>query len=238
MPRKDRRMALVKGIAFTGLTAFLFYRAWQAVALGALFLPLFWKRQKKQADADRHGQLLLQFQSGIQAVSGALSAGYSMKNAWKLTQKEICKMYGEEAEFYCALEQINQKAAMNEPVDQTFYAWALTTEEEDIINFAEIFCYASRSGGNLKVIIRESAERLQEKKEILEDIETAVTAKRTEQKLMNLLMPGILLFVTVSSPEYVSVLYHSAVGVLVMSGCLAGYLISVSWSEKIVDIHV
>lgn len=229
---------MAEGLAFTGLTAFLFYRSQIALLLGILFVPLFLKRQKRQRDAESDRQLLRQFQSGIQAVTGALTAGYSVKNAWKSAQKEIRTMYGVQAEFYLALEEMNQKISMNEPVDLTFYAWAEKTGCEDIMNFAEIFCYAHRSGGNLTEIIRETSERMQEKKEILEEIENAVTAKRTEQKLMNLLFPGILLFVTVSSPEYAAALYHSASGVLLMTGCLAGYLILIRWSEKIVDIRV
>ena len=229
---------MIEGLAFTGFTAFLFYRSWVALFLGLGFVPLFLQRRKRLLDAENNRQLLCQFQSGIQVVTGALTAGYSVKNAWRFAQKEIQTMYGIQAEFYIALEEMNQKIAMNEPVDLTFYAWAETTGCEDIMNFAEIFCYAHRSGGNLTEIIRETSERLQEKKEILEEIETAVTAKRTEQKLMNLLFPGILLFITVSSPEYVAALYHSASGVLLMSGCLTGYLILVRWSEKIVDIRI
>ena len=48
----------------------------------------------------------------------------------------------------------------------------------------------------------------------------------------------MLWFLTVSSPEYTGALYGNPAGVLVMSGCLAGYLGALFWAEKIVDIPV
>lgn len=58
---------------------------------------------------------------------------------------------------------------------------------------------------------------MQEKTEVLQEIETAVAAKRAEQRMMMILLPVILLFITLSSPEYTGALYKNLAGVLVMS---------------------
>ena len=63
-------------------------------------------------------------------------------------------------------------------------------------------------------------------------------AKRAEQRMMMILLPVILLFITLSSPEYTGALYKNLAGVLVMSACLCGYLVVFFWSEKIVQIPV
>ena len=57
-------------------------------------------------------------------------------------------------------------------------------------------------------------------------------------RMMMILLPVILLFITLGSPEYTGALYKNLAGVLVMSACLCGYLVVFFWSEKIVQIPV
>lgn len=238
LKKKDWWMAVFSGFLLTAGAAFLFYRSFAALLLGVILIPLHLKKRKALYQQQCQTRLLRQFQSAMQVVSGALTAGYSMENAFRNAQEESERLYGREAEICRELKLINRKVQMNESLQECLYAFAYRTGAEDICNFAEIFGYAVRSGGNMTEIIRQTVKKMQEKAEILEEIENAVTAKRTEQKLMNVLFPGILLFVSLSSPEYVSVLYGNLTGAAVMSGCLAGYLFACRWSEKLVDIRV
>ena len=196
------------------------------------------RQRKKQWETARKQRMRQQFVSCLQIVSGALNAGYSRENAWKQAETDLIRLYGPEAEFCREMRQMNQRLAVNEPLEKILWDFAQKSEVEDILNFAEIFRYARRSGGNLTEIIRNCVKQVQEKTEVLAEIENAVASKKMEQKMMNILLPGVLLFITVSSPSYVSSLYHNALGILVMSVCLAGYLGCLIWSEKLTDIAV
>ena len=147
-------------------------------------------------------------------------------------------MYGIHGIFSRELRQLNQKLFMHEPMEQLLYELAERCDNEEIYHFAEILLYAKRSGGNMTEIIHRTVCRMQEKHEVLREITANVAAKRAEQKMMMLLLPLMLWFLTVSSPEYTGALYGNPAGVLVMSGCLAGYLGALFWAEKIVDIPV
>lgn len=228
----------VESLGLTAGTAFLFYRSPIAMALAAVFVPMYLMRKRQTYIRERKLRLQQQFKSGMQMVSGALAAGYSMENAWKNAEKDLERLYGKDSEFYQELSRMNQKIRMNEPIEQILYDFAIRSGSEDICNFAEIFRYAKRSGGNVTEIIRTTISRMQEKTDIMAEIENAVAAKRAEQKMMNIMLPGILLFITLGSPEYVSSLYHTPFGVLVMSICLTGYLFACRWSERITDIAV
>lgn len=238
LSRKEFWAAIAGGLLLSAGAAFLFYRSVYALALAAIFIPLRLRQRRKDCVRLQKERLARQFQSGMQAAAGALAAGYSMENAWCSAQEEIGRLYGREAEFYVELSRMNQKIRMNEPMDRLLTEFARRSGIEDICNFAEIFCYARRSGGNMNEIIKRTVSRMQKKAAILAEIETAVAAKRAEQKMMNYLLPGVLLFITLSSPEYVSSLYKTVPGMLVMSVCLVGYILAVRWSEKIVDIQV
>lgn len=218
--------------------AWLFYRSVWALLLGAVVIPFCVRRRAQRRRERSARQLEKQFQSGMQAVSAALLAGYSMENAWCSAQTEVEKLYGTDSVMAAELRRMNQRVRMNEALEVLLMEFARRSDNEDIRNFAEILQYAKRSGGNMTAIIRTTVERMQEKAEVLEEIENAVAAKKWEQKLMMILFPGVLLFVTLGSPEYVSCLYHTVLGVPVMSGCLAGYVGACLWAERLTDIRV
>ena len=82
-----------------------------------LLYVLLLKRERKQKIAQRKEQLSLEFKETMQAVSGALTAGYSIENAFKEAQKEIHQLYGQTSYMEKELEQMNAKLALNQPLE-------------------------------------------------------------------------------------------------------------------------
>lgn len=231
-----RTLASAAGISM--VTAFLFYRSVWGLCTFGIFAPLCLRMHRKRAAVRRAEQIQKEFLTAMEAASGALMAGYSLESAWKYAQRETEQMYGMQGIFSRELQMMNQKLSMHEPMEQLIYELAERCDNEEIYHFAEILLYAKRSGGNMTEIIHRTVCRMQEKHEVLREIATNVAAKRAEQKMMMILLPLMLLFLTVSSPEYTSALYGNPAGALVMSGCLAGYLGAMFWAEKIMDIPV
>ncbi len=238
MPAHRIALDLITGILLSAAIAYLFYRSVWAVGSALIIVPLYLHSRKEKWIETRRRNLQRQFISAMQMVSGSLMAGYSMENAWRAAEKELSILYGPEAEFCEQMRQMNQRMAVNEPLEKILEEFSDSCGVEDICRFGEVFGYAKKSGGNLCEIIRSVTVRMQEKEEILAEIETAVAAKKMEQRMMNFLLPGILFFITISSPSYVSSLYHNPLGILVMSVCLGGYLGCVFWSEKLTNIAV
>lgn len=161
-----------------------------------------------------------------------------MENAWKNAETDLQKLYGTDAPLCRDLRMMNQKLSMNAPIEEVLSSFAAESGIEDIVQFAEVFRYAKRSGSNLSEIIKTVVGHMQEKAEVMAEIANAVASRKMEQKMMNLLLPGVLLFITVSSPSYAGMLYHNLPGACVMTACLAGYLVCLFWSKKIIDIRV
>ncbi len=237
-PAAQKARDIGMGLLLSLAAAYLFYRSFWAVLLAGIIIPLYVRSRSSRQRQVRTNHLQQQFISGMQMVSGSLRAGYSMENAWRRAETELIDLYGADAEFCVAMRRMNKQLEVNEPLEKVLAQFAEESGVEDICQFAEIFSYAKRSGGNLTEIIRSVTERMQEKTEILTEIETSIAAQKMEQRMMNLLLPGILLFITISSPSYVTALYHNPLGILVMSACLAGYIACLFWSEKIMDIEV
>ena len=65
-----------------------------------------------------------------------------------------------------------------------------------------------------------------------------ISAKQLEQKIMNVIPFLIVLYVGSSTGSMMDSLYHNAIGIVVMTICMAVYLFAIALSEKIVDIQV
>lgn len=49
---------------------------------------------------------------------------------------------------------------------------------EDIMYFAEIFRYAKRSGGDLMAVIKNTAQIIQQKEEVMSEVDTIISGKK------------------------------------------------------------
>ena len=232
------RFDWILGAAFAACAAFLCYRSVFGLLSAFLIIPFYHRMRDADRNERREQNLTKQFCDAMQAVSAALRTGTSIERAFVEGQKEVGRLYGNETEFASGMAIVNKRVQMNEPIEEVFLKFAYRTKAPEIISFAESFRYAKRSGANMPHMIRTVVDRVREKERIMENIRTMVSAKRMEQKLMLLLVPGVLLFVTVSSPEYAKALYHSPPGIVLMTGCLLGYLLAAWWGRRIVSIRV
>ena len=70
------------------------------------------------------------------------------------------------------------------------------------------------------------------------EIDTIMSAKRAEFKIMSVIPFAMIGYLKLSFPEFLDVLYGNVAGVLIMSVCLAIYLISYEWGRHMVEIEV
>ena len=241
-----KKTALVKGAkaaeVLTGAgasaaCAYLFYRSVFGLVCAVAVVPFMISVLQKIRAERENRQLLIEFQSVMESLGGSLMAGYSPESAFVEAQTDLRRLYGK-SQMEEALEAVNRKVYLNQPVEEAFYEYALKTGLPELCEFAEIFRYAKKSGGNLAQITHACVGQLTERANTREEIRIAFAAKRMEARMLLLLIPGILAFVTVSSPEYASTLYHTAGGALIMSIALAGYLAAAYWAMRITDIRV
>ena len=87
-------------------------------------------------------------------------------------------------------------------------------------------------------MIQTSARMLGDKIDVKKEIEATLAAKKAEQMIMSLMPAGIILYLQLTSPGFLEVLYGNAFGVCAMSACLGIYVLSYWMGRRIVDIQV
>ena len=128
--------------------------------------------------------------------------------------------------------------ALNRTAEELFLSLAERYRVEEIETFAQLFQTTRRTGGDLVLIVRNTAVSMRQRMETSREIETILSGKVMEQNVMSLMPLVILAYVRLSSPEFIRPVYHNPAGICVMSICLAVYAAAWMWGRKIVDIRV
>jgi len=110
------------------------------------------------------------------------------------------------------------------------------------IQEAQLFCrmmqMSKETGSNPSEITEITIDKLYLKHKITDEIETILYQKKLEQSILCLAPMFIILFIKTSSPEYLSMMYQSLAGTLMMTVALLLVLIMKFISEKIVSFKI
>lgn len=220
---------------FLGL---LFYRHPAGIVFLLTMAPLYLRQDGKTREARYLAEMGSQFQDALTGMSGAMQAGCSLEKAVSRAVQELTALHGEKSPLVKAFAGMNVRLEMNETVEQAFLRLGEDTKVPEIQEFAQVLQTAKRTGGNLIRVMEHTAECMGMQQEVKREIRTVIAGKRLEARLMNLLLPGILLYLSTAMPELTGMLYHNPFGVCLMTGLLLLYGGSCIWTGKIIQIKI
>jgi tight adherence protein B len=238
--RKDRELLSGIGAALGAAfgIAFLFYNAAYGILPGIAVGMFVFKKNKQRIREKRKNRMLLEFKGLAGAWDAALSAGYSMENAFLAAKRDMELLYASDREFLGELEQIKRKVEMRIPIDQAVYALGEKYGLEEVKDFAVVIQTAGRTGGNMIKIMRKTVENISMKIDTLQEIQVMVAAKKLEKNIMLVMPLLMILYLRIANRGYLDPLYGNVTGVLFMTVCLA-FLLAADWlGERIVRIEV
>lgn len=217
---------ILEGIIIVLIAAYIFYEnVFMAVILSPYVYIHYRQRIKERIVHDKKN-FKKKFKDGIIAVSFALNVGYSIENAFGQAVDELTLMYGDDSDIVVKFKLIVIRLGQNENL-------------EDILDdFAEIFRYAKRSGGDLMAVIKNTAQIIQQKEEVMSEVDTIISGKKMEQRVMSLIPAVIVIYLKVTAKEFIQPLYGNIAGIIIMTVCLAVYVVSDMWAKRIVNIEV
>lgn len=238
MTAKECFIALLEGIGQILLVSVLFYNSLIPAILFIPYLIFYLKKKDKEADNKHKNQSKTEFKDGIVAVSFALNVGYSVENAFRESVGELKLLYGKDSDIVHQFQLIVKRTRCNENLEDVLSDYAQRSGVEDIRYFAQVFAYGKRSGGDLISMIRNTASTISQKVEVENEIQTIISGKKIEQRVMTAVPFAILCYLRLSAPEFVDPLYGNLLGIIIMTVCLAVYLLSVYLAKRIVNIEV
>lgn len=234
----SRRLTIaevVLGVFVSIFFAYFFYRSLWALPL---MLPIGVAAiiRRRESERKKHNRYHLeQFKECILSVEASLRAGYAVENAFGESVKDMQMMFGEHSRIVSELMVIQKGLRNNETLENLLCTMAEKSENEEILEFAEVFAIAKRNSGNVSDMIALYSTTISRKMESLQEIQTLLAAKRLEQKVMNVMPFGIVMYLDAGNPGYFDMFFHNFIGVLLMTGCLIAYLVAFVWAERIFE---
>ena len=235
---KERLLYVSEGAFLVGAIGYFFYRSWIACIGLMPVLILFLKEKKKELAKKQRQELSVQFKDLILTVAANQKAGYSVENAFRESYRDMAMLYGEESIICTELKLIAAGLNNNVVLEKLLYNLGVRSGLTDVVQFADVFLIAKRSGGNMTDILAKTAAAIEQKTETDKEIQLMISAKKMEQRIMNIVPFLIIFYVGSTSKGFFDVLYHNLIGVIVMTVCLGFYLAAYLLSKKIVDIEV
>lgn len=227
-----------EGVVLLMVVSYLFYGTVLCAAFLLPYLVWYVKSWKRQFAKRRQQAFQLQFKEAIQYMSAALNVGYSVENAMRETWKDLQLLYKKEEMIVKEFRYMIHQLDMNLTAEKILKEFAGRVEDEDVQLFVNVFSMAKRSGGDMIGIIRNATEQIGDKIEVKREIDTIMTAKRLEFRIMSAIPMGMIAYTKLSFPEFTGVLYGNLVGVIIMTICLGVYMASYEFGKHIVEVEV
>lgn len=235
---KDRGSLIGKSMVVIFILNYFFYQSFWAFFPLLCIGILYYRMEKKFLYQRKRDQAREQFKELMLLVSTGQKAGYSAENAFLSSYDDMKALYGEDSSICRMICILKSGRKNNIPFTGLWKRMGQQLNIGEISEFACIYEIAHKSSGNMAAIMEKTALIIVHKIETDNEIKVLLSARRLEQKIMNVMPFFIMLYISVTSPGYFKGLYHSIQGILVMSICLGIYLGAYALSVQIISIEV
>lgn len=216
----------------------LFYQSLWAILLIIPITYIYLKEMRKELLKRRRQRLHYHFKDALASLGAALRAGYALENAIGEVCQDMERQYGREDDLTREFRYMRVQLRNRIPVEKLLEDFGERSQIEDIRNFSRILSAAKGTGGDITGVLEKSAGILEGKIEVKKEIDAAIAARKLEQKIMSGMPAAIIVYMQVTSPGFLDVLYRNPAGIAVMSGCLAAYLAAYQMGRKMVEIEI
>lgn len=237
MDIKERIAGFLIGFLGGFAVIYIFFRLSYVSAIGGIITGcLAQKPFQNYLLKRRKRTLLLQFKDMLEALSASYSAGMNTQAAFADAYQDLENIYGTKADITKEIQTINVGIENNFIVEELLFDFAKRSGLEDIESFANVFSVCNRQGANLKKVISDSRDIINDKIEMEMDIETLLAGNKNQLNIM-MVMP-LIIMLCLSGMGTMSAVTNNPVNVIVKIGVLILFAAAYLMGRKIVDIKL
>lgn len=222
----------------TLLIAWLFYDSFWTCLIWPLVTVLVYKRLRAEQKQKTREIFLGDYRMLLQLLAASLQTGYSVENALDAAERDMQGVLTDNSILKKALAQINGQIRMHVPAERALTEAANAIGYEEMKDFADMFAWARRLGGNYSATIQRMASRIGASISQKQELTAVMAEKQLERKIMSIMPAFMLVYIRVTSGEYLAPLYHSLLGIVTMTICLGAYVLLVEVSRRIMQLEI
>ncbi len=235
---KEGIVTLAAGAAAGLAVVWICYNSWYALPVIIPVICAVIHIRRENFCSLRVRTLEAHFREFLSALYSNLAAGYSLENSVRSAWKDMEKLYGEGDHLVRELKQICREMSIQIPVERLFYEFGMRSCSEDIRTFGEVLMIVKRTGGSMDQVLKSCRRTIGDRIDTRQEIDTIISAKRYEQRLMSVMPAGIILYLRLSFGDFMSCLYGNITGVMIMTAALGVYLAAFYLGTRMVRIEV
>ena len=235
----DHILAFLIGFAAGFAVLFIFYKIIPlSICGGVLAGSVYIFVAEQNAIKKRLRKLRVQFYDLLEAMSVAMRAGNPVLKALESARGDLELIYSQSSDIIVELDIMIRKFHNAVPLSKAFFDFAERSGLEDVASFASIYATIEGKSSRADEIVRETQQIIADKMEIEMEIETMMTAAKSEVNIM-LFMPLIILGVIgYAGAGFMDSIYTTPLGRLVATGGLIAFIISFILARKFSNVEV
>jgi len=232
-------LAFLVGFLVGALVLFIFYKLIPlSIAGGTIIGIVNIFSSAQEAVKKRILRLRVQFFDLLEAASVAIRAGNPLINALQSAREDLLLIYPEDCDIIVELDVIIGRFNNAVPISKSFSDLAERSGIEDIASFASIYSTIEGKSGREDEIVRETQQIIGDKMEIEMEIDTLLTAAKTELNIM-LLMPLVILGVIgYAGGGFMDAIYTTGAGRVVSSAGLIVFIVCFIMAKKFSNVKL
>lgn len=153
------------------------------VMVGFYFISVY----KEHLRMKRQKLILTQFRDLLDSLSNSFSAGKNTPDAFSDAYNDLLLTYNKQTPLVKELSIVLSGLYNNYVIEDLLKDMAKRCDVDDMNSFAETFAVCNRLGGNMKKVVSESRDIINDKIEVEMEIQTTVTAGKNEINIMSVL---------------------------------------------------
>jgi len=235
----DHFIAFVIGFAAGFFVLFIFYSFLPVSFIGGIVLGsvnIFVSAHS--SIKKRLLKLRVQFFDLLEAMSVAMRAGNPMLLSLQSAREDLILIYPENGDIITELDIIIGKFNNAVPLSAAFSDLAERSGLEDITSFASIYATIEGKSGRADEIVRETQQIIADKMEIEMEIDTLMTAAKSEVNIMLLMPLVILAIIGYAGAGFMDAIYTTGAGRIVSTGGLIVFVLSFIMARKFSNVKL
>lgn len=236
---QDHVLSFAAGFAIGLLILFVFYRIIPLSIIGGALLGTFnIFVAKRKSVKQRLLKLRVQFYDLLESVSVSMRAGNPLIKSLENARNDLLLIYTKDSDIISELNLIIGKFHNAVTLSESFSFLAHRSGLEDIASFASIYATIEGKSSRADSIVRETQQIISDKMEIEMEIDTLMTAAKSEVNIM-LLMPLVILGVIgYAGAGFMDAIYMTSVGRVVSTGGLVIFILSYLLAQKFSNVNL
>lgn len=195
LSKNDSTMAFAVGFAGGALVLAIFFANLIVSCIGGvitgMIAPRIYTEYKKEK---RNKQMRMQFRDLLESLATSYSSGLNTTQAFKEAYSDMETIYGPESDICREVDIICMGLDSNINVDRLLLDWANRCEVDDIKSFAEVFEVCIRQKSDLRRIVSQTRDIINDKVDVEMEIETILSGGKNELNMM-IVMPLIIVMI-------------------------------------------